>query len=292
MDAERENRLGGEFRELKALEVSSGSIPSAEHLDHNDDTILINQYIDLYGVLDGMGGHKGGAEASRVADESIRQTYLTNVLDVRRPLSVAEEKEVMKAAIGKAHLDVLAASKTKKELAGMGTTASVVRFMKGEAGTRKAIIGNVGDSRVYRFSGGRLEQITEDDDLSHDMIPDDDVRRRTVQAEVSNATSLASMSPDAQAVFKERNVITQALGGSRKIEPHILTVNINSGDFLLITSDGIHDNLTENDIGAILQSAQSTGDAKDQLIGRARAVSEERSFRSKRDDMSCLVIAS
>lgn len=277
-------------------EVSEGSIASAKHPDRNDDTVLVNRYLDLYAVLDGVGWNKGGDIASRTAADAIQLMYIEVLGRTKRPLSVSEERDVMRVAMETANSKVRAKAKSeaaeKRDAAlnKMATTVSAVRLIEGKDGAKKAVIGHVGDSRVYHFSAGSCEQLTTDDDYSHVLFRDK-VKRQAVQAEIANATSEESLSDEARELFESRNVITNSVGAKDKLyDSQVLAVDVRVGDFLVITSDGIHGNLTEIEIAEILKSAQTAEEAKAKLIAKALEVSEQGAFRSKEDDISGVVI--
>jgi serine/threonine protein phosphatase PrpC len=126
-----------------------------ERFRRNEDTALVDKKHDLFGVFDGLGGQAAGDKASRSAAKQLEEAAAT----LPETASLAEAEAWMMSALEDADARVRAESLGD----GRGTTASVIKFWEGAKGERKAIIGNVGDSRVYRFREGVLEQMTLDD---------------------------------------------------------------------------------------------------------------------------------
>ncbi len=196
--------------------------------EENQDTFGFRQPEDtdelaskgaLFVVADGMGGHRGGATASRLAVKTILEKYFS--------FRVAEPEERMKAAIEAANLAVLQKSRNDKDLDGMGTTvvALVIR-------PPHSYIAHVGDSRAYLVRGGRIVQLTKDHSL--------------VQQWVDQGV----MKPDEARHSGRRNVLTRVVGSRSDVEvdilspPHVLA----PGDLFVLCSDGLHGQVEDDEI--------------------------------------------
>jgi serine/threonine protein phosphatase PrpC len=174
----------------------------------------------------------------------------------------------------------------------MGTTASVVKIWEGSQGEKKAVIGNVGDSRFYiRHTNGSLEQVTLDDNTIREMLAKQTIsltEARALQNKLSNATDLSTLTPQEKSLFENRNSISQALG--HNASPRIHVVDVRVGDKLIITSDGIHDNLTDTEISKIVAQSPDNQKAVENLIEAAKRRSRDtKHLRFKPDDMSAVI---
>lgn len=151
-------------------------------------------------VADGMGGHAGGEVASRIAIETI--TSGEGPVDER--ILAANEAIASRAAGDPA-------------LAGMGTTISAADIA--EDGT--AVIGHVGDSRVYLLRSGILRQLTRDHTLVAQWVAD------------------GRISAEEAAVHPQRSMLMRAVGHGRPLEVDLITERLIDGDRLMICSDGL-----------------------------------------------------
>ncbi|UCH83008.1 MAG: Stp1/IreP family PP2C-type Ser/Thr phosphatase [Candidatus Latescibacterota bacterium] len=193
----------------------------------------------LFVVADGMGGHRGGEIASKLAVESIISTfYASRAKDPALALRDAF-KEANNVIIEKSHEDVT--------LFGMGTTctAMVIR-------NRSAYLAHVGDSRAYVLRNGELKQLTEDHSLVGEMvrsgiISDEDARNHP-----------------------RRNVITRSLGTHDEISADIPAkpFELCDGDIFLLCSDGLTSLVGQSEVRDAI-AANSPRDACDALVGLA-----------------------
>jgi len=183
----------------------------SEHagLPHNDDFVLAEPGYGVFLVADGMGGRPGGAQASRVAARAFMD-YLRRV----NPAAIASPAALRKA-VSAANKAVHEIVRTDPRMAGMGTTLSAAVL----PGTGGRIV-HVGDSRIYRYRQGRLEQLTEDHTLEAEMLAHD-------------------MLPQA-GEFAMRHVLSRAVGTQPTVEPHIAGLDLGGEDWLLLATDGFY----------------------------------------------------
>lgn len=161
-------------------------------------------------VADGMGGHRGGATASRLA----ASTILSAFLEARD----SETGGALVTAIQRANERVFSESKSNQDLRGMGTTASALAVRND-----RGWIGHVGDSRIYRLRSGELTQLTEDHSLVATMVKE------------------GLITPEEAAVHPRRNVLQRSLGVASDIEiDHQDGFELLPGDIYLLCSDGLH----------------------------------------------------
>ncbi len=171
-------------------------------------------------VCDGMGGAKAGNIASAIAADSFME-LAKKCLDEEN--NIIDIMQQMSEAVREANRQVYEKSVGDPECSGMGTTL-VASIITGGG----AIIVNVGDSRAYHVSSERIKQITKDHSVVEDMIDRGDLKR-----------SEANSHPN-------RNLITRALGTSLDTEPDIFFLNLQSGEYLMLCSDGLSNVVNEN----------------------------------------------
>lgn len=167
-------------------------------------------------VADGMGGHAGGQEASQIATEKIK-AYLAE-----HWLSTVESEKLLEQALYEANQAIVEDQKNHPERADMGTTAVVVMFR-----LQHSWFAHVGDSRLYRFRGSRLEQITED------------------HTWVAKAMKAGDITPEQARVHPWRHVLSQCLGRRDLQQVDVQTMDVQQGDRLLLCSDGLTEELND-----------------------------------------------
>lgn len=275
---------------LPNIDVHVKSTASEDHPETNEDAMFFRKDRQMFGVLDGMGGMAAGEVASAVARDYLAQA-LQNAPEGH---SLPEVQELLTNILKDASEQVLEHSKKNKEWSGMGTTASIVKIFEDSQGGRKAVIGNVGDSRVYILrADGKLEQVTIDDGIIREQMKKgiiNEQEARRLQGRFNNCDDPVKLTPQERSLFDNRNVISQALG-HRGVEPRIFTVDVRDGDKVITTSDGIHDNLTDQEIQEIIAAAENGNEAAQNLVNASLERSRDRDhLRHKQDDMSAIVV--
>ncbi len=204
---------------------------------HNEDSFLNDDALGLYIVADGMGGHAAGEVASAQAVKSIREALVDGrpLLEsfAKSPTVEAREHvaQLMERAILKACADIYSIAGSDLGKRGMGTTVVVLL-----AAGKKAVLGHVGDSRVYLFRNGRAHQLTED----HTIIQEQLKRGLITKDQVATA--------------ENRNVITRAVGIQPSVAVDTLVTDLLPGDLYLLCSDGLHGYLEEDELPALLSA--------------------------------------
>ncbi|MFL5669207.1 MAG: Stp1/IreP family PP2C-type Ser/Thr phosphatase [Chloroflexota bacterium] len=202
----------------------------------NEDRFLAKP--PLFAVADGMGGHQAGEVASGLAIE------LLDAIAGRTP--PPSEDEIVDT-IERSNVAIRDGARSRADLAGMGTTCTVVVI-------DEAIhVAHVGDSRAYRFSDGRLVQLTDDHSLVASMVRD---------GVLSSAEAL---------VDGRRNIITRALGADDEVRVDVVGAERRPGDRILVCTDGLHGQVDEAAIAGVLAEETDLRVAADRLIGLANA---------------------
>lgn len=157
-------------------------------------------------------------------------------------------------------------------------------------------IAHVGDSRVYLLRAGQpLQRLTRDDGYFTLRVEDHTIKEEDA-VRIDQATAAEQLTISEREIFNKRNGITQSLGHLAHKKNSTLTIhtaqaNVMPGDRILLCSDGIHDNLTDSEIEAILRQEARTTVAR-HLVQSAINRSHEECLRAKKDDMSAIVITS
>jgi protein phosphatase len=192
-------------------------------------------------VADGMGGHNAGEVASALAVEAIQK--VVSSVDASLP---PDEMLTQAVALGNKTIWDAAAEDASKD--GMGTTL-VCAFVDE---TGQVVIANVGDSRAYAYVNGEAHLVTAD----HTWV---------------NEQVLAGMMSQREARFSPlRNLLTRTLGNAPRVDVDIFSgLQLESGDALVLVSDGVTGYLEEPDFTSILQEARDAQSAAEQLVAEA-----------------------
>lgn len=174
---------------------------------NNQDAPIVSEKLRLYGVADGMGGHKGGEVASTSArDDLLRE------LEGKMP-SVA----ALSGAIEEVNRQIYHQQEHDDALTGMGTTLSVLWMSD-----NFVYIGHVGDSRVYLLRDGEFRQMTLDHSLVEQLVREGVLTEEEAQN------------------HPMRNIITRAIGTDESVEVDVVVEERRKGDLWLACSDGLH----------------------------------------------------
>ncbi|HEY7067349.1 MAG TPA: PP2C family serine/threonine-protein phosphatase [Chloroflexota bacterium] len=193
----------------------------------------------LFAVADGMGGAEKGDVASRLAIESLFETYYARDEDAAPDLRPAD---ALRASFNAAN-SLVHGESMKLESGMMGTTL-VACTIVGDL----AIVGNVGDSRAYIIRGDTLRQISDDHSFVNEQF----------KAGVLSAEE-ARTSP-------QRNIITRAVGHQPRVQTDQFQVGpLQAGDLLLLCSDGLHGMVSDDDLLRIAQQPDLRQAAQDYI---------------------------
>ena len=197
---------------------------------------------DLFVVCDGMGGHVGGATASKIAVEQIIQHF--------KAQHFQDVYQALYDALCRANIQILGEAAANPSLKGMGTTACIV-LVQGD----DAYIAHVGDSRIYLYEAAkkRLFRITKDHSFVQALVDQGQLDDRDAEH------------------HPQKNIILKALGTREELKPEVYRCPVQpaSGDIFLICSDGLSGMVDDDAIEAILSSDSSIEEKTDQLVTNA-----------------------
>lgn len=204
----------------------------------NQDNFILSPELNLLAVADGMGGHDGGEIASAGALELLC-SYLRG-----GPGGAAHDPDAtwagapggsqarLRTAIEFANAELYAANVARNQPDGMGMGTTLTGIWQPVPRGHLHVF-HVGDSRLYRWRGGILHQLTRD---------------QTLYQQALDAGAPAPLPP--------RNLLLQAIGPSPTIQPELSAWPAAPGDVYLLCSDGLHGESAPESIGAILAAAQ------------------------------------
>jgi protein phosphatase len=211
----------------------------------NEDSFLVCP--PVFVVADGMGGHSGGDVASQIVVEEFQK-----LADSYDPARGAEQVADTFARAQSRIVDYGDAHRALSPGWHAGTTA-VVAVLVDDQGVTKWLLANLGDSRIYRITEGRLEQVSVDHSVVQELI------------------DAGEITPEEASVHPERHVITRALGSPEGIRPDFFLLPLGSVERLLLCSDGVTGMIEDKEIEEILESVADPRDAADQLVRAAVA---------------------
>ena len=198
----------------------------------------IGELPNVFIVADGMGGHKAGDYASKytveVIEEQIRESQLT------------EAAGILDSAICSANSYIRNMARENETLSGMGTTV-VAATVLGD----KLLVANVGDSRLYIVNDREIRQITRDHSLVEEMVRMGGIDRKAAR------------------VHPDKNIITRAVGALDTVEADFFCEDLESGDTILLCSDGLTNMLEDEAIHEIVRRRASLSEKGRALIGAA-----------------------
>mgnify|MGYP002777048224 FL=1 len=222
----------------------------------NQDAYFTDPDGRFFIVADGMGGHAGGQEASRIAIDSMR-LFLEQQWN-----SDLDSDALLKQAFSEANQAILKDQRIHPERADMGTTAVAMIFRDGD----QPMCAHVGDSRLYRLRGSKLDQITED------------------HTWVARAMRSGEMTPDQARIHPMRHVLVQCLGRDDLEMIEVQSFEVQQGDRLLLCSDGLTEELSDQIIANHLKRIRACDKAATQLIEAAKS-------QGGRDNITVVIVA-
>jgi protein phosphatase len=186
-------------------------------------------------VCDGMGGVSGGQVAS---DICVNEVSAHIEKGYRKGMSMKSVKNLLVSAVTASNIKVFEAANENKDYLGMGTTVVAVVILNGFAA-----VAHIGDSRAYLISDD-IKQITKDHSVVQYLI---DVGRIT---------------PEQAKTHPDRNVITRAVGVTAEIDVDVDIVPINSGETILICTDGLYEYISDSEMFEIIKNSNEAEPAK------------------------------
>lgn len=229
-----ENREGGDSRSGSNSSLSWGARTDIGLVrSHNEDSFLIQP--PLFAVCDGMGGHAAGEVASSIAVTTIGERASIHADDV-----------LLGAAVEAANAEVIAGAAAGLGKPGMGCTASCVHIEN-----NKMAVAHVGDSRIYLLHHGTLVRLTHDHSYVEELV------------------DAGEITADEARVHPSRSIITRALGSDPDMYADHFTLDVSTGDRIIVCSDGLSSMVEDAEIESIAVSSVLPQSAADNLVSAA-----------------------
>lgn len=215
--------------------------------DNNEDAIsyAVHKELDVVWMLiaDGMGGHNAGEVASAMLVDQIKDAWgKVSITKQASWLTWITEQ------LNTANLSILKQAKNTVGQQGMGTTGVLMVIEN-----NKCHIGWVGDSRAYTLKNKNLVQETIDHTMLQELV-----NKGAISAETAKNANT-------------KNLLSQAIGVREKIVVDTATIAIESGDTIMLSTDGLHDYLTEQEINHYLSQFSTERDVCDDMVNQALA---------------------
>jgi len=211
--------------------LSKGVSDTGRKRDHNEDSFLIDEELNLFVVADGMGGHAGGGTASRLAVETIDTVVrraarrADNPFASRAPLPESRVPEVLREAVEEACANIYRTAQEDVRLSGMGPTTIALLVHNGTA-----FFAHVGDSRAYLIRGELVQQISEDHSLVNEQI------------------KAGMLTPEEARHSRYKNIITRSVGFEQEVAVDVMGLACEKGDTFVLCSDGMSNLVEDSEI--------------------------------------------
>ena len=232
--------------------VSAGLTDVGRKRNHNEDSFLIDDELQLYVVADGMGGHAGGGTASRIAVETIDKE-LRRARDSRDNPFVTSPNlqdallpDALRTAVEKACLAIFTTAQEDPRLSGMGTTVISLAVRDNQV-----FFAHVGDSRAYLIRGPLIQQISEDHSLVNEQI------------------KAGMITPEEAKHSRYKNIITRSVGFEEEVQVDVMGVVAEPGDVFLLCSDGLANMVEDREMHEVVQTSPGLADVPKRLIDLA-----------------------
>ena len=224
--------------------------------DHNEDSCLVDDGLNLFAVADGLGGHQAGERASSLAVATLQEC-----LGAARTQGDSPTLEGILDAFDRANAEILQDAVEHPEHEGMGTTLTAA-VATGE----RLLVGHVGDSRAWRIRDGVVTQLSRDHTVVAQQVRD------------------GVITEDDAASHPMRHILSRCLGVREELEVDLLELDVDAGDVYVLASDGLEPGLTAADLEEIVAENDEPEVAARVMVNRACE-------RDGRDNITAVVIA-
>ena len=241
---------------MKAWGITDTGNVRAQNQDYYAITPLGDHAL-LAVVCDGMGGAKSGNVASRLAcevfTEEIQRSY-------KKDMTAQETERVLRSAASLANVSVYEQSQLSEEFRGMGTTLVSVLLRE-----KEALVLNIGDSRAYYIDPDGVRCVTTDHSVVQYMV------------------SRGELTPEQAKNHPNKNLITRAIGPGNQVMADVFYLPVNSGDYFLLCSDGLSNQMADQEI--LFEVAH--GVRQDDCCQRLLDIAKE---RGAPDNVTCVLV--
>lgn len=220
----------------------------------NEDYARYAEYDEckVYVVADGMGGHNAGEIASKMAVDGIIEY-------IDRMFNTINSGEILKEAIERVNEEIYNYSLSREDLRGMGTTVTACIITK-----EQIQVGNVGDSSCLAINRDGIIKITKDHSLVQELV------------------DLGTISEKEAFNHPKKNIITRAIGTNQQVEVDIFKIDNGIYDLFMLSSDGLTNEVTTEEILTVIQQEEELNHACEKLVNIAK-------YKGGRDNITVLL---
>ncbi len=291
--------------ERSPFTFAKATSPDQKHPERNEDYVLTDRGSGLAVICDGVGCVSGAGQAARIAARAVSTSWkgmLTQCAATpshstvpARDLENAVQQLLEEANQAVLALEKRLAQKHQEEQSaekknGAATTIALALFYPHHTGYLM-VYAHIGDSRIYLLrKDAAIQRLTVDDGYFPWIVNKGELSEQDAWR-IDQASSADQLSEADREHFEKRNKISQSLG-DEPITLHVGQLVLCPGDRILLSTDGIHDNLTDAEIEVVLRTGARTTVAK-ALVQQALTRSQQGEtvhIRAKTDDMSAIVI--
>lgn len=213
--------------------------------DENEDALIVEPEIGFFLVSDGLGGHRGGAIASKVVVQDL-PAMIENKLHRLRSTRCRPVREIFKKAVIEQSRQLRMEGTSESGYREMGATLVMVLIRN-----KRAYIANLGDSRIYRLRNRRFTQLSKDHSVISELIENGHIEAHEAENHPAQGQ------------------ITHYIGMEETAVPFVRSFGLMKNDRLLLCSDGLTDMLDDKSIAAILHDESDPQKACQTLVKQA-----------------------
>jgi protein phosphatase len=227
----------------------------------NEDAVGADPAAGLFILADGLGGYNAGEIASTMTVSTLLADLSSDLEEARTASNALDPRHVLRERLIGMNNSIFRAALNSTAFEGMATTV-VVAWLLGE----RLWAAHAGDSRLYRFRGGELEQLTRDHSFSQELLD-------------------AGMVTEEEArLLPAKNLVTRALGASAEVEPEIQDYDVQPDDVLLLCSDGLTEMVSPFEMADLMAACNPD------IHEMARRLVEMANDAGGRDNVSVVII--
>lgn len=274
----------------KRFVVAEATEKSPRHLDRNEDTVISDALRGFIGVFDGMGGITGGEVASKIVSDEFTKSLRT------LPINPTQDQitKAMLAANESARIALASEEVRTPKYKGFGTTGTILQLFDTPDGKRHAMLMHKGDSRAFAVkTDGSMIQISQDHSLVSAALASGTINATTahqINSELDETDGVASISSISRNYFLRRNEIAGGFG-AQEFQYQLEDIEIGPDiAYLLITSDGVHDNEKRSEMDQIVRNSANASEIASNLVQAAQNRLVTTTGRTKPDDTSAVVL--
>ncbi|MBH9551831.1 Stp1/IreP family PP2C-type Ser/Thr phosphatase [Inhella gelatinilytica] len=214
--------------------------------NNNEDAFAVDPDTALAVLADGMGGYNAGEVASQMLVGFLQSELGRWLREVKGHAPPEAVRRAIEICVDNANRAIFSAAHSNPRYSGMGTTLVMAVFRP-----EGLCVAHVGDSRLYRLRGDRIERVTKDHSLLQEQL------------------DAGLITPEQAAVAAHKNLVTRAVGVAEQVQVDIAFHPIQPGDQYLLCSDGLSDMLDDERLLALCQRSPNLTEAARQLIAGA-----------------------